>query len=76
MSDDSEDGWCKCPGPRAGGGTVGSTGRAARGAPPRRAPVRYRLSCFTLLLGVGWGDKNTANMSCLLFGEGQDEKEQ
>lgn len=46
------------------------------GAPPRRAPVRYRLSCFTLLLGVGWGDKNTANMSYLLFGEGQDEKEQ
>lgn len=72
VSDDSENGWCRCPGCRAGGG---STGRAARGA-PRRAPVRYCLSCFTLLLGAGWGDENMANMSCLLFAEGQDGKEQ
>lgn len=61
----------------ARGAGLGEAAQAEQhGGAPRRAPVRYCLSCFTLLLGAGWGDENMANVSCLLFAEGQDGKEQ
>lgn len=66
MSDDSEDRQRKCPGATGWRGvTLESTTRAARYSSQRPPEVHGSIiSCFMCLLGMGRGDRHTANMSC------------